>query len=540
MSQRGTYLTLTLLVLSSVLTVTGQKNKPTKAQEQARKNEESGNYYKKWPQEEVPYIIAPDEETAFKQLKTDEERESFIEQFWLRRDPSPDTLDNEYREEYYRRIVQANEKFTSGIPGWKTDRGRIYIMHGPADEVETHAMGGTYLRSNDEGGGRTSTFPFETWRYRNIEGMGNNIILEFVDSSMSGEYRLEFDPSAKDALLHVPGVGLTEYEERMGLDKADRLNRDFATAGSPFGTGIRGKTQFDMLQQYYDVQKAPEVKYKDLEEKVRTSISYNVLPFSYRADYIKVTEELVMVPITVQVSEKYLTFKEETMAGGEKGLRATGRIEGRITDLTGKVVQRIEDAFEAFRLPSQASVDNVQTYQKVVYLKPGRVYRLFLLVNDAKSNNSGTIDTRLDVKRFPDGNLSASSLMMADYLDALPPRAVDSQFRIGNLKVRPRVTKSFKQNEDMWLFAEVYGLKLDETTHKPNVATEVVVTRDGQEVKKIKDEINEVVGAASQMNFKQQFDMKEFEPGEYRVDVKITDKLASSPLVLTEKFTVTK
>jgi hypothetical protein len=203
-------------------------------------------------------------------------------------------------------------------------------------------------------------------------------------------------------------------------------------------------------------------------------------------------------------------------------------------------VARIEDAFEALKLPSQANLDRPQIYQKVLYLKP-KLYRLFLLVNDAKSNNSGTIDTRLEVKRFPEGNLSASSLIMADYLDALPPRAVDSQYRIGNLKVRPRVKKEFKQSEDMWLFAQVYGLKLDDKTHKPNVETEVLITRDGQEVKKFKEEINDVVGAASQMNFKQQLDMKEFEPGVYQVQVKITDKLASSPLVLpAEKFTVTK
>jgi len=131
MIRRGTVLTLTVLALTSVLTVVGQKNQPTKAQKQANDKEVSGNYLKNWPKEEVPYIITPEEQDAFKKLKTDEERESFIEQFWLRRDPSPDTVDNEYRDQYYRRIAEANEKFTSGIPGWKTDRGRIYIMHGP-------------------------------------------------------------------------------------------------------------------------------------------------------------------------------------------------------------------------------------------------------------------------------------------------------------------------------------------------------------------------------------------------------------------------
>jgi GWxTD domain-containing protein len=211
MSQRGTVLTLATFFLSSMLVVAGQNRQNNdKAREQARQKEEAGNVLKNWPRDEVPYIIDPEENAAFKGLKTDEERENFIEQFWLRRDPSPDTIDNEFRDEYYKRIVLANEKFTSGIPGWKTDRGRILIMHGEPDEVETHAMGGTYLRDIEEGGGRTSTFPFERWRYRYVEGIGNNVILEFVDSSMSGEYRLEFDPACKRRFAPCPGVGLTE------------------------------------------------------------------------------------------------------------------------------------------------------------------------------------------------------------------------------------------------------------------------------------------------------------------------------------------
>jgi len=228
MNRKRTVLILTTCFLSSLLTVTGQSNK---GKEQARQKEESGNYLKKWPEEMVPYIIDPEEEKAFKGLKTDEERENFIEQFWLRRDPTPESPDNEYKDDYFRRIQMANERYASGIPGWRTDRGRILIMHGEPDEIETHAMGGTYLRPTEEGGGRTSTFPFEKWRYRHIDNIGPEVILEFVDTTMSGEYRLTFDPAEKDALLHVPGVGLTEREEALGLDKADRLNRDFAKAG---------------------------------------------------------------------------------------------------------------------------------------------------------------------------------------------------------------------------------------------------------------------------------------------------------------------
>jgi GWxTD domain-containing protein len=533
MSRRGIVLTLTTFFLTSLLTLAAQNNR---AREQARQREEAGNYLKNWPQEEVPYIIDPEEAAVFKKLKTDEEREQFIESFWLRRDPTPETIDNEYRDDYYHRIALANERYTSGIPGWKTDRGRILIMHGEPDEVETHAMGGSYIRDIEEGGGRTNTFPFERWRYRYVEGIGNNVILEFVDTSMSGEYRLTFDPAEKDALLHVPGVGLTEYEERMGLDKADRLNRPWAKAGNPLGQDTR-ISDFDRLEQYYKVLTPPSVKFKDLEAIVTSRLSYNVLPFDYRADVFKVTEEASRVPITVQIAYRYLTFREETTAAGTKGMRANGRIEGNITTLSGKVVDRIDDPIEVVIPAAQFRPEGVAVYQKVLNLRP-RLYRLFLAVNDAKSNNTGTVEARLEVKRFGDDVLSASSLVLADLVEPLPPRTVSAQFQIGSLKVRPSVKKEFRKDQEMNVFLQVYGLKLDEKTHKPSVSSEVLITRDGQEVRRLTEEVADVAGAAAQMNFVKKIAMNEFDPGEYAIQVKITDNLTQTPLVSTDKFTV--
>jgi GWxTD domain-containing protein len=526
---------LTTFFLSSFLTLAAQNNK---ARDEARQKEEAGNYLKKWPSTEVPYIIDPQEQAAFNKLKTDEEREQFIEAFWLRRDPNPETVDNEYRDEYYHRIQLANERYTSGIPGWKTDRGRILIMHGEPDEVERHAMGGTLIRELDEGGGRTSTFPFEKWRYRHIDSIGNNVILEFVDSSMSGEYRLEFDPSAKDALLHVPGVGLTEYEERMGLDKADRLNRDSAKAGNPLGQDTR-ISDFDRLDQYYKILTPPEVKFKDLERIVTSRLSKNEIPFDYRADIFKMTDTASMVPITVQIAYRHLTFKEETSAAGTKGMRAVGRIEGQISKLSGKVIDRIDEPFDLPIAAAQFRPEGVAVYQKILNLPPStQPYRLFLAVNDSKTNNTGTIDKRLEVKRFPEDNLSSSSLVLADMVDKLPDRTVGAQFQIGSLKVRPSVKKEFRRDQEMNVFLQVYGLKLDEKTHKPSVTAEVLITKDGQEVRKLTDNITEVAGAAQQMNFIKKIPLNDFQPGEYGIQVKITDDLAQTPLVTSDKFSV--
>jgi len=148
--------------------------------------------------EDVAYIIADEERAAFKKLQDKEEQEHFIEQFWLRRDPTPGTPENEYREEHYRRIAYANDHYGTGIPGWKTDRGRTYITYGPPDEINSHPSGGAYQRPVEQGGGTTSTVPFEQWTYRHIEGVGENILIEFVDATKTGEYRMTTDPSAKE------------------------------------------------------------------------------------------------------------------------------------------------------------------------------------------------------------------------------------------------------------------------------------------------------------------------------------------------------
>ena len=204
--------------------------------------------YKTWLTEEVPYIITDEERKAFMSLSNDEEREAFIENFWQRRNPNPDDPDNSYRDEHYRRIQYANDHFAAGKPGWKTDRGRIYIMWGKPDSIDSHPSGGMYDRPQDEGGGETSTFPFEIWHYRYLPGIGENIDVEFVDTCMCGDYHFTIDRSEKDALLHVPGAGLTQWEEMNHQDKTDRFKGGLENLGSgPMQSAQEGK-EFDRIE----------------------------------------------------------------------------------------------------------------------------------------------------------------------------------------------------------------------------------------------------------------------------------------------------
>src|SRR5580658_3434715 len=317
----------------------------TKEQRKAQKDKarrtlkELDSQYKTWLNEDVVYIISPAERTAFLQLNTNEEREQFIEQFWLRRSSNPDLPDNDFKEEHYRRIAYANEHFASGIPGWKTDRGRLYIMWGPADEVDSHPTGGTWDRPMEEGGGSTTTYPWETWRYRYLEGIQENVILEFVDPTSSGEYHLTMDPSEKDALLHVPGAGLSLLES-MGLSsktcrftRSDGTNLPTALGGTPASLD-----EFNRLELFAKVQRPPEVKYKDLEAIVTSRMVRDSLKFDYRTDFLKVTSDTVLVPISVQIPNNQLSFK------AKEGVHSAElNIFGRVSTLTGKVVQTFED-----------------------------------------------------------------------------------------------------------------------------------------------------------------------------------------------------
>src|SRR5579875_538429 len=341
-----------------------QKKKKEKALEQ-----ELSGPWKKWLNEDVVYIITDEEKQAFKRLKTDEEREQFVEEFWRRRDPTPDTEENEYKEEHYRRIAYANDHYASGIPGWKTDRGMIYIKYGPPDEIESHPSGGTYERPVEEGGGETSTYPFEDWTYRYIEGVGTNIKIEFVDTTMSGEYKISTDPEEKDALLYVPGAGLT-MSEMMGL--ADKTQRFTRTDGTHLGTGTQplpeSMNEFTVLEQYANLQKAPVVKFKDLEAAVNSTIRYNTLPMKVRADYIRVTDSTVLTSLTVLFRNSDLNYSTK-----DKIAKATVNLYGRITSLTRRPVNWFEDTVSS-EVPQkmlQQSMTGSQIYSKTIPLAPG-------------------------------------------------------------------------------------------------------------------------------------------------------------------------
>jgi GWxTD domain-containing protein len=509
-----------------------------KREEKLRKELETP--YRKWLNEDVAYIITDEERAAFKRLQTDEEREQFIEQFWLRRDPTPDTVENEFKEEHYRRIAYANEHYASGIPGWKTDRGRIYITYGPPDENESHPSGGTYERPPEEGGGETSTFPFEQWRYRYIEGIGTNIIIEFVDPTMTGEYHMTMDPSEKDALLYVPGAGLTLMEQ-MGLaNKTDRFNNTDGThLGQPFGGQPESMNEFTRLEQFAKLQRPPQIKFKDLESAITSRLSYNILPMKTRVDFFPVTDATVLTNVTLQFDRKDLQFQFKD--GVQK---AVIDIYGKFSTMTRRVVNVFEDTVDATTPPEylQDFTKGKSIYQRTIPLAPG-TYRLNVMAKDVVGGNLSNYEVAVTVPRLDADKLSSSTLILADLMEKVPSKSIGTgQFVIGSTKVRPRMDDVFKHDEKMGIYLKLYNFGAEEGTHLPSGQVEYEVVKNGtnERIFNFTEDVGQIPGAStSQVTIEKLLPLNTLVPGQYTLRLKVTDKNRNQTLTPSVQFTVT-
>ncbi len=500
-----------------------QLSEKERKEREKRLKKELESVYKKWLNEDVSYIITDEERKVFAALDTEEEREQFIEQFWLRRDPTPDTAENEFKEEHYRRIAYANERFTAGKPGWMSDRGRLYILYGPPDHIDSHSGGSIYVQEPHEGQQVSVVYPFERWRYAYLEGIGTEIILDFLDKNGDGDYRLMMDPTEKEVFTS-PGA-LTRATEPI-----------LRPGGADPGRG--DMSQFAQLERFYlysKVQRPPEIKFKDLEALVTTRISYNLLPFDLRQDFIRVTEDTVMVPLTIRIENDKMTFQQK------EGLySATVNVFGRVTSVSGRVVQTFEDVI-AQQVPESLYSQVVRQhslYQKSLLLRPG-LYRLDLVLKDLNSGNVGTLNTRLAVPRFEEEKLSASSLILADLIEKVPLGMVGTgPFVIGGTKVRPSVGEQFDSSQRLGIYMQVYNLGLDATTHKPDAAIRYTVFRNGQAVLNQEEDAAQLEHAGQQVTLAKLLSVKRFPPGQYLCMVTVTDRTLGQTIQTSANFQI--
>jgi GWxTD domain-containing protein len=506
--------------------------------------EKLGGVYKKWLDEDVRWIITDEELSAFKKLQNNAERDTFIEGFWQRRDPTPDTAENEYKEEHYRRIAYANEHYAAGMPGWRTDRGRIYIMYGPPTSVDSHPMGGPYQRSAEEGGGQTETFPFEVWRYRYLEGIGQEIEIEFVDDCGCGAYEMTLDRSKKDALLHVPNAGLTTMEEMGQANKADRFRGGLESIGEgPFNHNNQSK-QFDRMETFAKLNRAPDIKFKDLQNELVThKFRTNLLPFDVQVDFVKLTSDTVLVPITLQVPLKGLTF-----ANKDGVQRAVVNVYGQLTKLSGQIVQTFEETLHR-DIPAELlekEINNVSLYWKALPMRPG-LYRLDVVMKDVNGDKTGIFSRSYTVPDFGDEKLTSSTLILADQMEPVPAREVGTgNFVIGTNKVRPKVSSSdgkpasFTKKEKINFWLQVYNLGVDQKTNKPSATVEyqVVNTATNQHVLDFTESTAQMGNVGEQVTLGKSLQLSQLDPGVYQVTIKVNDQISKQTISPTAKFAV--
>jgi GWxTD domain-containing protein len=516
-----------------------------KERKKAVRGELSGSY-KKWLDEDVAYIITDQERKAFKNLSNDEERDQFIEEFWQRRNPNPESQDNVYRDEHYARIAYANEHFAAGKPGWMTDRGHIYIEYGKPDSIDSHPSGGEYERPMDEGGGETSTFPFEVWHYRYLEGIGENIDIEFVDTCMCGDYHATMDRSEKDALKEVPGAGLTEYEQEGRSTKADRFKGGGLEqlGDGPMSSSNQAK-EFDRLDQFAKLFAPPPIKFADLDTFLSSSKLLSGPPFLFdvRTDYVKLTDDTVLVPLTLQIRNGDVTYvtKDDDSTG-------TVNILGRVSNITGHIVQTFEDTV-TINTPSDLlaqTKNGVHIYWKALPLSPGR-YKVEIAIKDVNNpDHIGIWRRSVDVPQYQDDVLSSSSLILADTMERVPSKDIGTgNFVIGNTRLTPRVPANvstpvtFHRGQNLNFWMQVYNLGIG--SNKRNDATidyQILDMATNKQILNDEESAAKMNPNADQLTLEKSMPLASLQPGKYKVIIKVNDGVSKQTIAESAPFEV--
>jgi GWxTD domain-containing protein len=477
---------------------------------------------------EVEPILSESEIDAWKKLKTNEEREKFIEEIWHLRDPDPDTDENEYREAYYERLAYVNQHFTSGKPGYKTDRGRIFLKYGKPDEVESHPAGGAYQGDLSEGFGATSTYPFEKWFYRNITGRSGAEI-EFVDPTGTGEYRIANNPFEKIALINVPGG----VETRNGISQADLLAASRGI-GNPFSFK-ESDSPFSWLDLKRILTSQPEGPKNDPfgGNLVGTGVvADNPLNFEAAFGFYKLDDNRVLTTITVQADNTELSFRN---SGGVQV--ASANITGRVMNVAGRRVNFFEDVVNTTATTEELieAKSRKSAYQKTIVLPPGH-YKADLIVRDTKTGATGIRHLGFNVPKFGTELATSSVILCAVLRQSDDPTS--RQFMIGDQKVIPNISARFHRGSPVGLYMQIYNAGIDQTTLRPSVDVEYVLLKDGKEVGKQSEDWRSTKTNGERLTLAQLFDSRGLTPGSYAVEVRVKDRVSGQSLVEKASFNV--
>ena len=506
--------------------------------------------YKTWLNEDVTYIISDTERKAFRNLSNDEERDAFIEAFWQRRNPDPDSPENSFREEHYRRIAYANEHFSAGMPGWRTDRGHIYIVFGKPDDIEDHP-GGYYQRTAQEGGGPISTYPFQVWHYRHIDGIGDDVTMEFVDTCQCNDYHYSLDPDAKDVMTYEGqqnGLGYTTREDLNYVNRnPTKFKYNLENKGGGGGAGdLQGAANFQRLEQYNKLFAPQPVKFADLDEFISEHkiLDGPIFPFDVRTDYTRVTDSMDLVPITIQIRNKDITFvTKDGVSSGEVN------ILGRVTTITHRTVQTFENTVKVEE-PSellQQSQNRQSVYWKALPLPPG-LYRLDIAIKDVNNpDHKGLYGRGIEVPTYQDDKLGTSTLILADQMNQVSSHQIGGgDYIIGDTFIRPRVSDSpvkpvtFNRKQDLSFWMQVYNLGIDDATKSNNATVTYQIIDQATGTAMLSKELNskDLGPHSDELTLEKTLPIAGLLPGKYKVAITINDSVTKQEIAQSAPFVV--
>ena len=524
-------LTALLLVSFSTLTIPAQQDQRNPEEQPRKIKRELKKAYVEWIKDH-DIILTQSERDAWTKLQTDEERDQFIQEVWRSRDPDPDTQENEFKEQFYERVAYANEHFSSGKAGRLTDRGRMYIKFGKPDSIESHPTGGSYERPWSEGGGSTTTYPFEKWFYRHIPNVGNGIELEFIDPTGSGEYRIARNPNEKDALINIGG-GHT-FAELAGLEtRADRL-----TDLSGFGLSNYRRAQdspFEVMNLLADLERDQSVRRNFMGASTDTPIvDDNRINFETQFNYFRASDGRAGAMLTIQTDNDELQFVN---SGGLETARLN--IFGKVFSVANRQVAKFEDSATTTATSLELSTirNRKSAYAKTFMLAPGR-YRVDVIVRDTQSGAAGFKQVGFVVPEFRADQLSTSSIVLAATLENMEAGAAIGPFNIGTTKVIPNLSGVFRRNQPVGIYLQVYNAAIDQTTLRPAADAEYVLLKDGKELSKQTEDWRQINDAGQRLTLTRLIDSRALDPGEYQIQIRIRDHVSGQTITPSATFTI--
>jgi GWxTD domain-containing protein len=463
-----------------------------------------------WPEQYVKWILTPSERNAYRALATDEERLEFIEFFWARRDPDPETAENEYRREYLERYAFVMNRLSAGRPGWSTDRGRLYLILGPPHAVQQNPMGRHGLER-----------PSEIWTYNNLDipGFPASFDFEFVDFNGTGNFELVQDIDTSASVWNQFGTvnnaldAIAQRRQVIGeVDPATGMDRYRDVDGTR-----QVMREFDLQQRVSDVMKTPERNLPSLETEVRARAAFGNLAVTAAAGAVWVEGERARIPVQLGVPYRELSYRDD----GERILYDLDYvIVASIAD--GSEVDRVSDELTlAFERDDTSALDAVRLSIEEVLEAPAGSYRIVAYLRDRNRNRIGSVELPLVVPAPPSSaGLALSSVFLAS--EILPGNAAETRpFQFGSVRVIPAAEKIFSRDDTLKLYVEAYGASKGEEGRK-RLRVDFFVMRDGRLAVGVPASF--LRPEADPVGVTGQIPLRKCEPGEYTIRVRVTDE----------------